>query len=579
MPQVASSPVIQSVRPEPSGRRPAASDDSPGTFGEMLDASAGSSTPGPDGANSAGNADGAAQSKDGNEAAPAAVDAAATTPGSAQTKAAGAAPASTDEGQTAPGSAGDTPAPVITPVDLTILAQTMSGDAAADPSPRVPSGKASAAVDAAATAGTSSSDKTDGSDDDAPSGTIPNVTAVAIPATTIVAVPAPLPAQSDVPVPDVAPDVNGATPTLPAIAPQAAATPDAKAPGDEPASPLASGTSEIATPSAIESDEPADTPAPRVEIAARDPGAEKSQPADSAAASEASAKAGPLPTVGLADPATKTSPGAISRNENPKAESTKTGAPKIEKAGNSDEPTHPDAKRTAPHPADEAHAGIAAEPDSRTAVAHQPHGQPSEHASATARVALTAAHSDVPPPATVAQSVTAQLGSNPAALGVNLAAPTSPLQSLWQAAPQRADTSDNAVPIAGVAVEIVSRAQDGLRRFEIRLDPPELGRIDVRLDVDNGGNVTSRLTVERAETLDLLRRDAPQLERALQHAGLNTEGGLQFSLRDQNFANRDQTPRNAPTFIVPDDEPAAAEAARRGYGRLLGLGGGIDIRV
>ena len=52
--------------------------------------------------------------------------------------------------------------------------------------------------------------------------------------------------------------------------------------------------------------------------------------------------------------------------------------------------------------------------------------------------------------------------------------------------------------------------------------------------------MTSRLIVERAETLDLLRRDAPQLERALQHAGLNTEGGLQFSLRDQSFANRDQ---------------------------------------
>jgi len=137
------------------------------------------------------------------------------------------------------------------------------------------------------------------------------------------------------------------------------------------------------------------------------------------------------------------------------------------------------------------------------------------------------------------------------------------------------------VPVAGLAVEIVARAQDGLRRFEIRLDPPELGRIDVRLDVDTGGKVTSRLTVERADTLDLLRRDAPQLERALQHAGLNTEGGLEFSLRDQNFANREQTPRDvsAARLIVPDDELVAAEAARRGYGRLIGLGGGVDIRV
>jgi flagellar hook-length control protein FliK len=140
--------------------------------------------------------------------------------------------------------------------------------------------------------------------------------------------------------------------------------------------------------------------------------------------------------------------------------------------------------------------------------------------------------------------------------------------------------ADNAVPIAGLAVEIVARSQDGAKRFEIRLDPPELGRIDVRLDVDQTGKVTSRLVIERADTLDLLRRDAPQLERALQHAGLNTEGGLEFSLRDQSFANRDQQrDGTASRLIIPEDEPAAAEAARRGYGRMIGLGGGVDIRV
>ena len=211
---------------------------------------------------------------------------------------------------------------------------------------------------------------------------------------------------------------------------------------------------------------------------------------------------------------------------------------------------------------------------------HQPHAQPSEHASATARVAVAAAHSDLVAPTSVAQAVTAQVASAPPLFGLNAAIPlASSLQTLWQPTAQRADVSDNTVPISGLAVEIVSRVHEGTRRFEIRLDPPELGRIDVRLDVDRSGNVTSRLTVERAETLDLLRRDAPQLERALQHAGLNTEGGLQFSLRDQNFANREQTQQNSPTLIVPDDEPAAADAALRGYGRLIGLGGGVDIRV
>lgn len=62
------------------------------------------------------------------------------------------------------------------------------------------------------------------------------------------------------------------------------------------------------------------------------------------------------------------------------------------------------------------------------------------------------------------------------------------------------------------------RRSRGKNRFEIRLDPPELGRIEVRIDVDHDGNVTSRLTVDRADTYDLLRRDATDLERALQDA-------------------------------------------------------------
>ena len=212
-------------------------------------------------------------------------------------------------------------------------------------------------------------------------------------------------------------------------------------------------------------------------------------------------------------------------------------------------------------------------------AAHRALPQSVEHASAKARAAVAEAHSELPANAAAPAQLNAAAPNVPF---LAAALPATPLAGLWPVAALRIDpTADNAVPVAGLAVEIVSRAQDGLRRFDIRLDPPELGRIDVRLDVDNGGKVTSRLTVERAETLDLLRRDAPQLERALQHAGLNTEGGLEFSLRDQNFANREQMPRDVPVarLIVPDDEQIAAEAARRGYGRLIGLGGGVDITV
>jgi chemotaxis protein MotD len=141
------------------------------------------------------------------------------------------------------------------------------------------------------------------------------------------------------------------------------------------------------------------------------------------------------------------------------------------------------------------------------------------------------------------------------------------------------------VPVSGLAVEIAANVQIGRSRFDIRLDPPELGRIDVRLDVDQKGQVTSHLIVEKSATLDLLRRDAPQLERALQDAGLKTsDNGLQFSLRDQQQQqtgrNDDQgSGRNAQRLVVTDEETLAAETAGRSYGRMMGQRGGIDIRV
>ena len=138
-----------------------------------------------------------------------------------------------------------------------------------------------------------------------------------------------------------------------------------------------------------------------------------------------------------------------------------------------------------------------------------------------------------------------------------------------------------AVPLAGLAVEIAGKALAGKNRFEIRLDPPELGRIEVRLDVDRDGNVTSRLTVDRADTLDLLRRDASSLERALQDAGLKTtDSGLQFSLRDQSMSQ--QQPGNGSDtaqIVVKDDTLPPLDVIPQNYGRLAGQGGGLDIRV
>jgi flagellar hook-length control protein FliK len=141
----------------------------------------------------------------------------------------------------------------------------------------------------------------------------------------------------------------------------------------------------------------------------------------------------------------------------------------------------------------------------------------------------------------------------------------------------------NAVPIAGLAVAISSRAQAGSSQFNIRLDPAELGRIEVRLDVASDGRVTSHVTVDRADTLQLLQDQQPQLQQALDQAGLKTaDNGLQFTLRDQSFAGQNNNggngaQQNASQLVIPDADLPTVQSAQI-YNRLSS-GTGVDISV
>jgi flagellar hook-length control protein FliK len=140
-----------------------------------------------------------------------------------------------------------------------------------------------------------------------------------------------------------------------------------------------------------------------------------------------------------------------------------------------------------------------------------------------------------------------------------------------------------AVPLESLAVEIATRAKNGERRFDIRLDPPELGRIDVRLEIDHKGNTSTKLIVERAETLDMLQRDARNLEKALQSAGLKTDaGGLEFTLRQdtqtqQNQPNAPQSPHRPDVLQI--EEEVSAQVALGNASLAAQLRGGVDIRI
>lgn len=154
------------------------------------------------------------------------------------------------------------------------------------------------------------------------------------------------------------------------------------------------------------------------------------------------------------------------------------------------------------------------------------------------------------------------------------------------ASPGPASPNTPHVPVSALAVHIAQQYKNGARRFDIRLDPPELGRIDVRLDVSRDGQVSTHLVVERAETLDLLQRDARQLERALQDAGLDTsKEDMKFSLKDQGLeqgeqenAASDDNENFASERGTADDQAEIPDDAMPPPSRYLATAG-LDIRI
>lgn len=140
---------------------------------------------------------------------------------------------------------------------------------------------------------------------------------------------------------------------------------------------------------------------------------------------------------------------------------------------------------------------------------------------------------------------------------------------------QRPDAQIN---LPHIAAEISRHVQNGVSRFEIKLNPAELGRIDVRMEVDGSGNVVARLAVERSETLDLLQRDHRALERALADAGLDSaKTELEFSLQQQGGNTHDESEN--PSWRTTVSTHTSSEASTpstnadlnpymRGYARL-----------
>lgn len=83
-----------------------------------------------------------------------------------------------------------------------------------------------------------------------------------------------------------------------------------------------------------------------------------------------------------------------------------------------------------------------------------------------------------------------------------------------------------------VAVQIHRNANARMDSFTMQLEPMELGRLEIRMKFGRNGEIKAHLIAEKPETLSMLQKDAPQIQRLLQAAGLEAdEGSLSFDLR------------------------------------------------
>ena len=78
---------------------------------------------------------------------------------------------------------------------------------------------------------------------------------------------------------------------------------------------------------------------------------------------------------------------------------------------------------------------------------------------------------------------------------------------------------------------LIHRSNGTSQRFEIHLDPAELGEIDVSIEISKDSKARVVLAVSNPEALSELTRSAKSLENALNDSGFDlSEGGLSFEL-------------------------------------------------
>ena len=131
-----------------------------------------------------------------------------------------------------------------------------------------------------------------------------------------------------------------------------------------------------------------------------------------------------------------------------------------------------------------------------------------------------------------------------------------------------------------IKVNITKSAVRGVDTIDIQLKPEDLGKVQVKMHIAKDGKIQAEIITSRAETAELLQKDASLLSKAFNDAGYNTDDkSFTFSFQNENQAKgQEKDDTGLLKFIGETLEQEAENIAGNdnlGYDPVLGL----NIRV
>lgn len=193
--------------------------------------------------------------------------------------------------------------------------------------------------------------------------------------------------------------------------------------------------------------------------------------------------------------------------------------------------------------------------------------------------------------AAVAKDEPAPKADTPDAPAQQAAAPLAQADASRAGGPAPTPVRGSPETVAALAAQIVKKLEGRSTRFDVELNPADLGRVDVRIEIGAHGRMTATMSFENPQAAAELRSRADELQKSLEQAGFDISGGLKFDVaNDQRQASQGQPDQSASAnggqargrafqaaLDTADDSASAALTSALAYRSRPATG--VDIRI